>query len=327
MMIENFTEIVNQSEATTAVGQNITFEETYNLTEAVNELEATTAVGQNLNEAVTAGLLKSTKSMSDNVFARIHMYGLIILTPLGLIFNSVSVVVFQKSKIFTTSIGNHLKFIAISDSIMLVEMLFTNTNQYWEEKLHFPDIYSLNNASCKLFTFIKLLGVLSSGLIMSSATVERFLAIAFPLKYRSWNTLRISRIILSVLIIFSLGVSAFPLFLYEVSKKRKCIPIEKYNTMTNLIYTILIMVIANGICGGVILTFTVLIIVLLFHQSRKRNVLSNNNARFKFEERYSNQCYVDHHRIALHITQVSKSHCKEIHLGEFRGSVPGSGAG
>ena len=37
------------------------------------------------------------------------------------------------------------------------------------------------------------------------------------------------------------------------------------------------MVIGNGICGGVILIFTVIIIALLFHQSRKRNVLSNND--------------------------------------------------
>ena len=171
MMVENFTELVNQSEARTTVGQNITFEETYSFTEAANESEATAALGQNITEAATVGLLKSTKSMSDNVFARIHMYGLIILIALGIIFNSVSFVVFQKSKIFTTSIGNHLKCIAISDTIMLVEMLFTNTNQYWEEKLHFPDIYSLNNVSCKIFTFVKVLGVLSSGLIMSSATV------------------------------------------------------------------------------------------------------------------------------------------------------------
>ena len=37
------------------------------------------------------------------------------------------------------------------------------------------------------------------------------------------------------------------------------------------------MVIANGMCGGVILILTVMIIVLLFHQSRKRNVLSSNS--------------------------------------------------
>ena len=42
-------------------------------------------------------------------------------------------------------------------------------------------------------------------------------------------------------------------------------------------YTIFIMVIANGTCGVVILIFTIIIIALLFHQSRKRDVLSNND--------------------------------------------------
>ena len=158
------------------------------------------------------------------------MYVAIILIPLGIIFNSVSLIVFQKTKAFSTSIGNHLKCISISDSIMLVQVLFTNTDQYWEEKLNFPNIYSLNNTSCKTFTFVKVLGSLSAGLIMSSATIERFLAIAFPLKYRSWNTFRTSKIVLSVLIIFTLGVSAFlPMFLHE--ENGKCIVIEKHTKL------------------------------------------------------------------------------------------------
>ena len=251
-----------------------------NFTETLDELETTSAVGQNISEAVTTELVKSANSMSDNAFVRIYMYVAIVLIPLGIIFNSVSLIIFHKSKVFTTSIGNHLKCISISDSIMLVQVLFTNTDQYWEEKLHFPDIYSFNNISCKIFTFVKALGSLSAGLIMSSATVERFLAIAFPLKYRSWNTLRTSRIVLSVLIIFTLGVSAFlPMFLHD--ENGKCVLIEKHAKTAELLYTIFIVVIGNGICGSIILIFTIIIILLLFHQSRKRNVLSNNDVSSK----------------------------------------------
>ena len=247
-----------------------------NFTETVNELEATTVLGQYISEESTTELVKSAKAMSDNVFSDIQMYGLIVLIPLGIIFNSLSLIVFQKSKVFTTAIGNHLKCISISDSIMLVPVLFTNTDQYWQERLNFPNIYYLNNISCRMFTFLRALGSLSAGLIISSATVERFLAIAFPLKYRSWNTLRTSRIILSVLNIFSLGVSAFlPMFLHE--KNGKCVVIEKHAETGDLLYIIFIMIIANGICGGVILIFTIIIIVLLFHQKRKRNTLSNHS--------------------------------------------------
>ena len=254
-----------------------TFKMMENFTGIVNQSEATTAVGQNISEAATTELVKSAKSISDNVFTHIYMYVAIILIPLGIILNSVSLTVFQKRKAFSTSIGNHLKCISVSDSIMLIQVLFANTDENWEEKLNFPNIYSLSNISCKIFTFVKVLGSLSAGLIMSSATIERFLAIAFPLKYRSWNTVRTSKIVLSVLIIFTLGISAFlPMFMHE--KKQKCVIIEKYRETADLLYTIFILGIANGMCGAVILVFTIIIIALLFHQSRKRNVLSNNNA-------------------------------------------------
>ena len=181
-----------------------------NFTEAENDWETTTSLGQNISEAATTELVKLfRKSMNKNVFFDIHMYGLIMLIPLGIIFNSISLIIFQKSQAFSTSIGNHLKCISISDSIVLIGILLINIDKYWEEQLKIPVISSMNNASCKISTYILQVGFLSTGLIMSSATIERFLAIAFPLKYRSWNTVRTSKIMLSVLFMFSFGVSTF----------------------------------------------------------------------------------------------------------------------
>ena len=246
-----------------------------NFTQSVTE--TTTDLGQNISEETATELLKSAKSMNDNVFAHIHMYGLIILIPLGIIFNSLSLIVFRISKDFSTSIGNHLKCISISDSIMLVGMLLTSTNEYWEEKLGLPDIFSMNNFSCKMSMYVAKVGCISTGLIMTSATIERFLAIALPLKYRSWNTLRTSKIILSVFFILSIGISTFVLFFREITEKGKCGVIEKHRKIYDLMYTIFPTAIANGICGSVILIFTLMIIGLLFHQSRVRNALTNNS--------------------------------------------------
>ena len=172
----------------------------YNFTETVG---TTTSLAQNISEEAVTGLVNnsSSKSMNDNMFVYIHMYGLLILIPLGIVLNSVSLTVFQKSKAFSTSTGNHLKGISVSDTIILVGLLLTNTNKYWEETLGFPDIHAKNNMSSKISTFILGVGNASAGLIMSSATIERFLAIAFPLKYRSWNTIRPSKIMLTVFFI------------------------------------------------------------------------------------------------------------------------------
>ena len=126
--------------------------------------------------------------------------------------------------------------------------------------------------------YILNVGILSTGLILSSATVERFLAIGFPLKYRSWNTIRTSKIMLSVFFIISFGISAYTLFLLEISEEGQCDIIEKHREIYDLMFTIFPIVIANGICGSLIVIFTLIIIGLLFHQLRKRNVLSNNSA-------------------------------------------------
>ena len=130
-------------------------------------------------------------------------------------------------------------------------------------------------------------GFFSTGLILCSATIERFLAIAFPLKYRSWNTLRTSKIdrtlrtskiVLSILLIISFLIMTFTAFFHEMPEKGKCVISEKYLQIYDLMFTILLTVIANGICGGLIIIFTLVIIGLLFHLLRKRNVLSKNNS-------------------------------------------------
>ena len=257
--MENFTKDVN--ETTTTLGQDI------------NE-ETVTEMGQIISWETTSELVKTfTKYVND-----IHLYGLIILFPLGIIFNTLSLIIFQKSQAFSTSIGNHLKCISISDSILLMGGFLGAPDEYWEEKFNFSYITSLNNISCQMTNYILNVGLLSTGLILSSATIERFLAIAFPLKYRSWNTLRTSKIILPVFFILSLGLSAYAPSLLEISEQGECDIIEKHRKTYDLIFTIVLIIIANGICGGVILIFTLIIIGLLFHQLRKRNVLSKNNS-------------------------------------------------
>ena len=263
----------------------------YNFTEeAVNESEATTSLGENISEEATTELMKSfPKSMKRNVFFDIHMYSLLILVPLGIIVNSISLIIFQKSKAFSNAVGNHLKCISISDSIVLVGILLINIDKYWEEQLKIPVISLMNNISCKISVYILGVGFLAAGLIMSSATIERFLAIAFPLKYRSWNTMRTSKIILSVLFIFSFVAKTFSLVIHGITEKGHCDLLEKHRKTYDIMFTIITMVIGNGICGGIILIFTIMIVGLLFNQLRKRNVLRNNseNSSSKKEIRIS----------------------------------------
>ena len=68
---------------------------------------------------------------------------LLSLIPIGIIFNSISLIIFQKSQAFSSSIGNHLKCISITDSILLIGIVLTSCDEYWEERINFPDMLSV----------------------------------------------------------------------------------------------------------------------------------------------------------------------------------------
>ena len=216
--------------------------------------------------------------LSDNIFSRIHLYGLLVVIPLGFILNSLSFIILQKSKTFASSIGNHLKCIAISDNIFLLGFFFYCFDQYWEENINIANFKNLNDWTCKITMTLVTVGFLSTGLILSSSTVERFLAVALPLKYHSWNTLHFSKVVLTIYFLFSFAASSFLLILRKINDRGICDRKEKYDHIYLPLFMITQTVIGNGVCGGLILLFTLLVIGLLFRQGRTRNVLSNKSS-------------------------------------------------
>ena len=126
--IENFTD----AEVTSEIVENLT---------AIpngEEINPTTALVQRL----------STKILSDNIFFRIHLYGLLVVVPLGFFLNSLSLIILCKCKAFASSVGNHLKCIAVSDNIFLLGFFFYSIDEYWEEKIHIAQFVKLNDWTC-----------------------------------------------------------------------------------------------------------------------------------------------------------------------------------
>ena len=171
-----------------------------------------------------------------------------------------------------------LSVIAISDNIFLLGFFFYSFDQYWEEKIKISNFKNLNDWTCRITMVLVTVGFLSTGLILSSATVERFLAVALPLKYHSWNTLRFSKVALAIYFLFSFAASSFLLILRKINDRGMCDRNEKYDHIYRPLFMITQTVIGNGVCGGLILLFTLLIIGLLFRQGRTRNVLSSKSS-------------------------------------------------
>ena len=68
----------------------------------------------------------------------ITMYGILISVLLGFVLNTLSLIVLITSKNFSSSIGTHLKSLAVADNIQIIAVLFRSVDCNWEKKLHFP---------------------------------------------------------------------------------------------------------------------------------------------------------------------------------------------
>ena len=97
----------------------------------------------------------------------------------------------------------------MADSTLIVGFfcLSKSADDHWQNNLNFPQITHLNDVTCKMTTCTVSVGLLSTGLILASATIERFLIVAFPLKFRSFDYGIISKILIGIYYIFALIVS------------------------------------------------------------------------------------------------------------------------
>ena len=214
----------------------------------------------------------------------ITMYGILISVLLGFVLNTLSLIVLITSKNFSSSIGTHLKSLAVADNIQIIAILFRSVDGNWEKKLHFPVFYTLNDAFCMLISYLLSVGRISTGVILASATVERFLAVAFPLKFKSWNLNLLSKIVIGIYFLIAFGISIIPLIAREIAPNGRCVVKEKYD---NLVQTNILLshsIFANGICGGSILLFNTFIIASLFKYRKKRDDLSNTSSSHSQKE-------------------------------------------
>ena len=215
----------------------------------------------------------------------ITVYGILISVPLGFVLNSLSLILLIKSKDFSTSIGSHLKSLAVADNIQIIAILCCSLDNRWEHKLYIPQMYTMNIVYCKLTLYLLSVGLISTGVILASAIIERFFAVAFPLKFKSWNSNLLSKILIGIYFLVSFGISIFFLITEEFSTNgEKCMFSERYDDMMKIYLIVVSTIFANGICVGSLLLFSILIIVMLFIQRRKRVGLGNTSTSSSHKE-------------------------------------------
>ncbi len=211
-------------------------------------------------------------------------YSFMVILPVGIVLNFLTIVTFVKVKMHKSSTGLHLTSLAISESLLLMAFAF-----YWGRSYRFN--YT-NSVHCIIENFAISSMQTWSSLLMVSTTVERYVAIAFPLKVKSWNLKLISEISVSCSVFLSLvyaGLSAARRTLIKGSVHNSCgiIPnFEEENMILNKVTTIF----GYGFSLSYpVLTFifTVLIAHQIYKQKKARNTLvqegqiSNSNKEFR----------------------------------------------
>lgn len=134
----------------------------------------------------------------------IYIYAAAFFVIIGLVGNALSVMVFSSKEMRTVSSNFYLLTLAISDSLYLVSIFMTKilTNL---RCLYFPesvmDIFNRSDFLCKLLQyFLDLFSDYSTCLILAF-TVERYIAVYMPLKFKELCTVKRARIACSLIFI------------------------------------------------------------------------------------------------------------------------------
>ena len=209
---------------------------------------------------------------------QVRLYGNVILIPTGFILNILSLIIFYKIKRHKSATGSHIMCMAVADNFALLGVLLIQNNSFLDDKW-LPRIRDLNNFFCKGSLMIVNGGALWSGLLLATATIERFCCIAYPLKVKTWNLLTFSKIFNMVSFFLSFGLNGlvgYDNYIGQDFNHTVCIYVEKgigvlSDQIINSVFSYIIIT-------GVILIFTIAVAVQLRRTRKDRKTLSQNIA-------------------------------------------------
>ena len=219
--------------------------------------------------------LKALRNHYVDTAFQVGLHSNVILVPIGIILNILSFVIFYQIKTHKSATGLHLMCMAIADNFALVA-IFLNDVPAYSIYSFIPDIHALHNFFCKSISIFLNGSVLWCGLLPASATVERFICVSFALKVKSWNLLKLSKLLLIAyfLLSFCLNILYLAHHIVNVYNVKTCIVFpDGTGYLTDLIVN---GILSNVVVLSVILFFTVAIAIHLYRYKKQRNDLSQN---------------------------------------------------
>ena len=272
---------------------NVAYEWNENITKTLKDLsnESVTYMRNNgsrvSEEAMGVGQVPSPDFSLLDITLQFELYSDLILVPIGFILNIWTFWTFYKMRTYQSAPGLHLMFIAIADTVTIIGIFFFRSNT-WRKYINIPYFMNTHIILCKGIPLVASLGTIWRGLLLLSATVERFISIAFALKVKSWNLLRVSKILIIVHLLISTSLSVvwvYFLELIEMYETTLCNVDVKYQNIYYEVDTLIFAVFGNGVCGGLVLIFTILIATFLFKSKHQRSSMSQSSNKSEKEYR------------------------------------------
>lgn len=211
---------INAATRTMAPDKTTNFNQIFHKNDSNNNFNTSTAMNFiDLQNTTRSPITSSITTPLDTFAMDLIAYYIPFITFAGTIGNVLSVLVFIRTKLKKLSSSYYLAALSISDT----GYLLCNFSQ-WINTLNI-NIYN-RDGFCQLFTFLSSMCTALSAWLVVAFTVERFIAVRYPLKRQTMCTVRRAKSVLIVLVCMSI-IHCLPLL--EISE---ALHDKQYNTMT-----------------------------------------------------------------------------------------------
>ncbi|NP_001127716.1 neuropeptide receptor A18 [Bombyx mori] len=152
---------------------------------------------------------------TENIATLLNVYYTPLLVALGCIGNLLSVFVFYRTKLRLQSTSQYLTALALSDTVFLFQLI-----PPWLNAVEVTGLF-YKHGFCQIFVYVTYVSCCMSSWLVVAFTVERFVAVLYPLRRNALCTVtRARHIIFTVLLASSL--INLPVLRFAVPSKNDC---------------------------------------------------------------------------------------------------------
>lgn len=205
------------------------------------------------------------ENFTETVASILYVYYTPLLVLLGSVGNIISVYVFFTTKLRLQSTSLYLSALALSDTLFLQLLL-----PPWLDTIQITNIFH-KSGFCQVFVYSSYTACCLSAWLVVAFTVERFVAVLYPLRRNSMCTVTRAKVVILLLLVGSL-IANIPLIKFASPSINDCnidIDYLDHAARFNLADTI----VSFSFPLGIIMIFNIWIVVGVYKRARERREL------------------------------------------------------